>query len=129
MNNIDPERQPSLPVAVASALARAGWSAEKIADGTGLPRAFAELLHERALQDGEAYPSADDRLLAALLDRIRRWVSEPNPSRGTRGLGAHPPPGPGGGAVHRVHRGGGPAGLGRCAVAGRGLAEPASRTR
>ncbi len=67
MNNIDPERQPNLPVAVASALARAGWSAEKIADGTGLPRAFAKLLHERALQDGEASPSADDRLLAALL--------------------------------------------------------------
>ncbi len=71
-------------MAVAGALARAGWSAEKIADGTGLPRAFAELLHDRAVQDGEVYPSADDRLLAALLDRIRRRVSEPNLSRGTR---------------------------------------------
>ncbi len=84
MNNIDPERLPSLPLAVAGALARAGWSAEKIADGTGLPRAFAELQHDRAVQDGEVYPSADERLLAALLDRIRRRVSEPNLSRGTR---------------------------------------------
>lgn len=42
--------------ALAGALARAGWSAEKIADGTDLPRAFAELMRERPVEDGEAHP-------------------------------------------------------------------------
>lgn len=79
MTHLDRDRLPSLHLAVAGALARAGWSAETIARALKLPLAFAALLHERALTDGEPVAGSDVRLLGAVAQKLARTGSGSRP--------------------------------------------------
>ena len=63
---------PSMSLAIAGALARAGWDPDRIADALSLPPAFAELLCETALRDGERTSGDDARLLAAITRKIEQ---------------------------------------------------------
>jgi len=64
------ETIPSLTLAIAGALARAGWPPDRVADELDLPWAFAELLCGSAVRDGERTQGDDARLLAALSRKI-----------------------------------------------------------
>ena len=70
MSCVDREHLPSLHVTVAGALARAGWPPEKISDALALPLAFAVLLHQRAIEDGEPAPGSDARYLSAVCEKL-----------------------------------------------------------
>jgi hypothetical protein len=70
VTEVDRDRLPSLHLALAGALARAGWSAEAIARAVRLPLAFAALLQERALTDGELVAGSDARLLGAVAQEL-----------------------------------------------------------
>lgn len=60
------DTHPSVNLAVAGALARAGWTPDRVSDFLQLPLAFAELLCNTARRDGEAARGDDARLIAAL---------------------------------------------------------------
>ena len=80
------ETIPSLTLAIAGALARAGWPPDRVADELDLPPAFAELLCRSAVRDGERNPGDDARLLAALSRKIesrRPKQRRDNACRGT----------------------------------------------
>ena len=68
--HVDRDRLPSLHLALARPPARAGWSAEAIALAVRLPLAFAALLQERALTDGEPVACSDARLLGAVAKEL-----------------------------------------------------------
>lgn len=67
---MDQEHLPSLNLAVAGALARAGWPPEKIAESLRLPLAFVLLLAKRAIEDGEPAPGSDARLLGVVCEKL-----------------------------------------------------------
>lgn len=71
------ETIPSLSLAVAGALARAGWPPDRVAHELDLPPAFAELLCGSAVRDGERTPGDDARLLAALSRKIESRNPQP----------------------------------------------------
>lgn len=66
------ETMPSLNLAVAGALARGGWDSDRIADVLHLPPAFAELLCDTAIRDGERTPGDDARLIAAVAHKVEQ---------------------------------------------------------
>lgn len=65
------DRQPSLHLMVAGALARAGWTPTQIAEHLNIPPAFATLLHQTAVRDGELQPGIDSKLLGALAETVK----------------------------------------------------------
>ena len=73
---------PSMSLAIGGALARAGWDTDRIADALSLPPAFAELLCETAVRDGEHTSGDDARLLAAISRKIEQ--RNPHQRRGNR---------------------------------------------
>lgn len=80
---MDREHLPSLNLAVAGALARAGWPPENIARDLHLPLAFTVLLHQHAIDDEEPAPGSDARHLGAVCEKLAS-VSD------RRDLRAHP---------------------------------------
>lgn len=66
------ETTPSMNLAVAGALARAGWPPDRIAETLNLPHAFAELVCDSAVRDGEPRPGDDARLIAALTRKFEQ---------------------------------------------------------
>ncbi len=66
------ETLPSMNLAVAGALARAGWHPDRIAEALNLPPAFAELVCESAVRDGEPEPGDDARLITALTRKVEQ---------------------------------------------------------
>ncbi|GAC1607741.1 MAG: hypothetical protein NVS3B26_02060 [Mycobacteriales bacterium] len=66
------DTMPGMSLAIAGALARAGWDPDRIADALSLPPAFAELLCEASLRDGERISGDDARLLAAITRKIEQ---------------------------------------------------------
>lgn len=74
------ETMPSMNLAVAGALARAGWNPGRIAEALDLPPAFAELLCASAVRDGEPEPGGDGRLIAALARKVEQRRSQEQPS-------------------------------------------------
>lgn len=77
---MDREHLPSLNLAVAGALARAGWPVGRLAETLHLPVAFVLLLAERAIEDGEPTPGSDARLLGAVARKLQTPTEPPEVS-------------------------------------------------
>ena len=73
---------------VAGALARAGWSATRIAEHLDIPVAFAALLQQTAVRDGEPQPGIDAKVLGAVAETVKR-THNPAPSTAKRSRGYH----------------------------------------
>lgn len=75
------DTHPSVTLAFAGALARAGWTPVRVSEVLQVPLAFVELLCDTVRRDGEAAGGDDARLIAALAGKL---AARSNPSAGDR---------------------------------------------